>query len=638
MALLPALVDVPGGKPESTSSSPNPTPLVSDAETAVGTLFGVSVALQNQRTIVFQFTINRPPGTVFSANDAGSRDHFHRTLEINEISAGDSDNGHPMREVAWELPDWSQIEHHVPDVLAHMRETFIDKQVTMQVGERKDVFTIRYVSDNGFESNYRAYFELWDDPLKPRPGVRLHADAEKVFIWGEPTNGLRAGILPPLNDFVGERYTATWTLAVQNVGRRPVEITTSTHPLIGRRRPLVSGATMPRHDLDGGSSAPPSKPPANGAPKEPAERGSATEQSADAATPKEKSTAKLVVSFSEPREIERRSVRRYRLMAGEAVILSTRSVIFGQRDEYDWKLAIEHDQIFASPGDKLTIGYSIRLPEATCRDEAGQPFVPLSNEWRGRLSTGTFPLRLLASEDATREYERLAQQGPSVVGGRVEDHQGRRLAGVSITVEMGTDDLQLVAETVTDRSGDFRVRIPTVDSETAVQRIYVTPRLPGYFPVDLGSAGKTTAIRPQSDREKQIVEASGKGSRHLVLVMQPAARLHGRLLGQDGRPLAKQVLALEGDSPFPTKRFRSRPREVTDSDGCFEFPEIAAGIVRHLVTEVEGIRYHGSSFKLSPAQTRLVQVTVDRPGTATLLMRNVDETMGATVAEEIEDP
>ncbi|HVX14989.1 MAG TPA: M56 family metallopeptidase [Pirellulales bacterium] len=170
--------------------------------------------------------------------------------------------------------------------------------------------------------------------------------------------------------------------------------------------------------------------------------------------------------------------------------------------------------------------------------------------------------------------DKPAQQGQATRGqrrafGRVTDGDGRPLAGVEIVAHCGPATLRRVATTTSGEDGRYEL-----DFIPNGQVALISARKAGCFEGNLNRQGNCAIVETMPD------ESELKGRRitedrvflperplEIDFVMQPAARAAGRLVDEQGRPLAGSTVSLKGPELPPGMNVMSDAQ--TDEQGRF---------------------------------------------------------------------
>jgi hypothetical protein len=156
----------------------------------------------------------------------------------------------------------------------------------------------------------------------------------------------------------------------------------------------------------------------------------------------------------------------------------------------------------------------------------------------------------------------IKKRWPWSVTGKVTDEQGRPMEGVRVQVAAGWGTLGRSDEDVTDADGRYTLRfIPgglvMTETKGAWYAAIVSAFKDGYYEANLCSQGDLAMAYEPIDPN-----ARGKRWRYqgVVLpnepyevdfVMVPSARIKGRLIDEEGRPIAGQGLSIGGEGLYP---------------------------------------------------------------------------------------
>jgi hypothetical protein len=149
------------------------------------------------------------------------------------------------------------------------------------------------------------------------------------------------------------------------------------------------------------------------------------------------------------------------------------------------------------------------------------------------------------------------QQRPWRAVGKVTDKDGKPLAGVNVVATTGYGTLVGGGSTTTGADGKFELHfgagIGVPKDADGMQCAIISARLPGHFEANLSRQGNhwmarrelTEAERKHWKTDNNTIILPGRPI-ELNFVMLPAARVSGKLVGEDGQPLAKYSVALVG--------------------------------------------------------------------------------------------
>lgn len=176
---------------------------------------------------------------------------------------------------------------------------------------------------------------------------------------------------------------------------------------------------------------------------------------------------------------------------------------------------------------------------------------------------GTFEIALLPLGEVVLEVQAWGWQ--PAAKRRFELSRGETLSGLEIVLERGA----VLEGAVTTADG-----APVEDAIVAVGPVAATTGGDGRFRVDGIAPGRRTAEarHPHFDRLPREVEIE-PGTNVLDFVFASAHRLAGRVVDEDGAPLADAAVELRISSRYDYRT----PRTLTDGQGRFRFPRLAEG-------------------------------------------------------------
>ncbi len=141
--------------------------------------------------------------------------------------------------------------------------------------------------------------------------------------------------------------------------------------------------------------------------------------------------------------------------------------------------------------------------------------------------------------------------------GRVTDGAGRPMAGVEVRAYCGMGTLPCTG--VATSGADGRYELDFGGNGTALQAATIQARRTGYFEANLNRQGGCHAAEEMPD-EKAIKDWGGRKNRvflagrplEINFEMRPAARVSGKLVDEQGRPLAGYWVGLGGPDSQPS--------------------------------------------------------------------------------------
>src|SRR5262245_15403394 len=162
-----------------------------------------------------------------------------------------------------------------------------------------------------------------------------------------------------------------------------------------------------------------------------------------------------------------------------------------------------------------------------------------------------------AAEDKAGK-QRAADRGPWRAFGRVTDQDGKPLAGVEVWAHCGVGTLRRTGVATSGDDGRYELHFgPGImfdrGNGTAMQAATISANKKGYFEANLNRQGNCAAAHASPD-ELQIKRWGMAKDRlflpdkaiELNFVMRPAARASGKLVDEQGHPLAKYSVSLTG--------------------------------------------------------------------------------------------
>jgi Tol biopolymer transport system component len=167
--------------------------------------------------------------------------------------------------------------------------------------------------------------------------------------------------------------------------------------------------------------------------------------------------------------------------------------------------------------------------------------------------------------------------GAFSVTGTIVDEIGRPLPGVAVTVARGMFTLFPTEPVVTDEQGHYTAHFgPGMDTTDGInlQPAIVHASKPGYYEKNLCRAGNLgmAFMRPEGTRTERFVAIVYPGHPYrLDLTMLPAARVQGRLVDLEKKPLAGISVWLDGES-YPATNVLASAK--TDEQGRFRFVSV----------------------------------------------------------------
>lgn len=168
----------------------------------------------------------------------------------------------------------------------------------------------------------------------------------------------------------------------------------------------------------------------------------------------------------------------------------------------------------------------------------------------------------------------------AVLEGRVEDPAGRPVAGAEAWIDLGRVSRLLTRrETVvraTDRAGRF-----VFEDLPPGEEIGLTVRKRGFVPTD-----RITVAVPAAEP--------------VTVVLAPAGRVTGTVLGPDREPVAGAEVEIGPDDP--DERARRGSRDRTDAEGRFALEDVPAGTVALTVRAPAYLEYRLADHEVTPGE------------------------------------
>jgi len=181
-------------------------------------------------------------------------------------------------------------------------------------------------------------------------------------------------------------------------------------------------------------------------------------------------------------------------------------------------------------------------------------------------------------------YTLRTQPVQDAIGGWVRDEQGRPVPGANIRMHFSNSGDAASRERPRERDGFIRASVVAVTDAAGHWTSSVVPRAghPGFgFRVEHPEYGETWVKGLRSSTEQAgrefTPEEEALWAGRLETVLQPGVVLTGRVVDEQGRPVADAALA---HSPRSSREVEVR----TDTEGRFEFPLQAASNFDFVVT------------------------------------------------------
>ncbi len=201
---------------------------------------------------------------------------------------------------------------------------------------------------------------------------------------------------------------------------------------------------------------------------------------------------------------------------------------------------------------------------------------------------------VLADEPAAPRRYRVGSNARALVGRVVARADGRAIAGAVVTSEVTGVLGDETATTTTDAQGAFRVAVP---GESATLRIAA----PGYAPVE------RFGVVPQ---------------RELLVRLSPAPRLVGRVVNEQGAPVAGVTVRTRAGGGATA---RVVGETTSDADGRFALEGLPIGVVRVEARGRGWVPFLPPSVSVPPDRDRTVPLEPGRTTDVTLVVaRGVD--------------
>ena len=213
------------------------------------------------------------------------------------------------------------------------------------------------------------------------------------------------------------------------------------------------------------------------------------------------------------------------------------------------------------------------------------------------LSPGPVMLIAMKSEEFIRETRNVSAPASNVVievapGGRIEgrvvDKSGRPVSQYRISAanEMG--------------GGGMMFRGPSMNkSFDSEDGSFIFENVPlGRIDLTVEAAGFVTG------RSAGLVVEEGKLLKNIEIVLEPGVRLHGKVTGPDGSPLAGAMIREETNTSPPITRSDAAPRSTSDGAGEYMLEGMGLG-EKSVVFERDGYLTERKTVNLSGKEVRL---------------------------------
>lgn len=176
--------------------------------------------------------------------------------------------------------------------------------------------------------------------------------------------------------------------------------------------------------------------------------------------------------------------------------------------------------------------------------------------------------------------------------GRVVDGDGDPVAGVMVSAATGWGSLRRTGQTTTDEDGRYQFEFgPGMyfggKDHAQFQAATFFARKEGYFEKNLCRQGDLRMARRIPDEitkpeEREAIVLPGK-PRSIDFVMLPAVKLAGKIIDENGKPLAGYGISLKGDDMPPSSSVAGSSK--TDADGRFEMNSLPTGFEYQMLVE-----------------------------------------------------
>jgi beta-lactamase regulating signal transducer with metallopeptidase domain len=168
--------------------------------------------------------------------------------------------------------------------------------------------------------------------------------------------------------------------------------------------------------------------------------------------------------------------------------------------------------------------------------------------------------------------------------GKVTDQDGKGLPGVEISAHCGHGTLRRTGVAKSGEDGRYELNfgpgiVPSRGNTTSIQAATIMARMPGYFEENLnrqadGSAayaisGEVQVTRPYGPKRPIFLPDRPL---EIDFVMRPAARVAGKLVDEQGHPLARYSVSLTGPELPPLSSVLASA--VADEQGRFALEDI----------------------------------------------------------------
>lgn len=305
------------------------------------------------------------------------------------------------------------------------------------------------------------------------------------------------------------------------------------------------------------------------------------------------STAEIALEPLEPHEAR----------AGIEAVLHPGRVAFG-------RVVDEDEAPVAGARVELTAEGILAGPWWAETDAAGRFEVPDLSAGRYGLTVdaGGFAPRAIrgleiAAETRT-DFGPIVLARGSVLEGRVEDREGRPIEGARI-------DARLADFHTSHLRGRHQSASATTDAE-------------GRFVLEglIREAKLSLTVAKPDYAAQQLDAVAGKP---VTIVLEPAARLDGKVLGPDGEPISAALVAASPDPQQPAARPSG---SYTDAEGAFEIADLTPGVVT-LTVEAEGFRQYRRTGLAVAAESETLEIVLEP---ATIVRGTVRDADGVPVS------
>ena len=200
------------------------------------------------------------------------------------------------------------------------------------------------------------------------------------------------------------------------------------------------------------------------------------------------------------------------------------------------------------------------------------------------MRTFVWTMALLAVAPAISGQEPEQEKPVWSAQGRVVDRDGNPMSGVKVSAATGWGSLRRAGEAVTDQDGRYEFTFGrglffADENSTQFQVATFFASKDGYFEKNLCRQGDLRmALQIPDDvkdpKQRAAIVLPGK-PRSINFVMLPAVKLAGRVIDENGQPLAGFGVSLKGDDMPPSSSVAGSAK--TNEDGRFEMNSLPTG-------------------------------------------------------------